>query len=228
MILNNKNLKASNHFKKKIHLLLIFLFLVSYSFILPQQLQSISLKKADSIASSMSTQNGTILDSSMQLSEELKTKKNPYSFLINSSDKKNDTTIRQENEWGLLVLKLIFVLIALIILIYIFILFLKKIQSKKLFNSNLPSELYSILGNAPITFNKNFVILKFYDKIYLLSCAENTVSVIDKIDDLEKISNIEQIIPRDDSINLSKSVFSKLLKKISKNWKTINNDLDIK
>jgi len=201
----------------------IIFILIAFLFIHSQDLNSITLEKADSIAQNIGAMNDNNSDSSKFNSENeaLKKKDNPYSFLLNSSKRSsnsndNDNFINktnQENEWGFLVLKLIIVLISLIILIYLFVLFLKKVQTKKVFNSNLPTELYSILGNAPITFNKNFIILKFYDKIYLLAVSDNSISVIDKIDDMEEINNIEQIIPKSSTLDLSKSAFSKLLKK---------------
>ena len=203
----------NNYISKQKQIFLILFSIILILFVIPKKLESVSLEKADSIANSIRT-NNTINDSNNVSKNENLTdkKKNPYSFLLNSSENKNNNKLKQQN-WGLLVFKLIVVLIFLVILIYLFIFFLKKVQSKKMFNSNLPTELYSILGNAPITFNKNFVIIKFYDKIYLLSVADNNVSVIDKITDIEKISNIEQIIPRNDSVNLAKSAFSKLLNK---------------
>ncbi len=220
--MNNIKLQSSN---------LYFLFLITFLslFLFSNSLSSVTLEKADSIAKSVN-QNIELLDNDSlgtdSDKEKLKTKKNddnPYSFLLNTSGKKDKAKgnlIQQQDSWGILVIKLIFVLVFLIILIYLFVLFLKKVQSKKMFNSNLPTELYSILGNAPITFNKNFVIIKFYDKVYLLGVSDNEISVIDKIDDIEKISNIENIIPKNDSINLAKTAFSKLLKKNMKKLDT--------
>lgn len=199
------------------------LILISFLFMHPQDLNSVTLEKADSIAQNIGEMSNNNSDSSKfnLQNKKLKKKNNPYSFLLSSSKKNNNSndddniinSTNQENEWGFLVLKLIVVLISLIILIYLFVLFLKKVQTKKVFNSNLPTELYSILGNAPITFNKNFIILKFYDKIYLLAVSDNSISVIDKIEDMEEINNIELIIPKSSTLDLSKSAFSKLLKK---------------
>ena len=220
-IINNK--LTSSNFN------LLFLITSLSLFLFTSSLSSVTLEKADSIAKNVN-QNIEFLDKDISSTnsdkDKLKIKnddENPYSFLLNTSGKKDNTKgnlIQQQDSWGLLVIKLIFVLVFLIILIYLFVLFLKKVQSKKMFNSNLPTELYSILGNAPITFNKNFVIVKFYDKVYLLGVSDNEISVIDKIDDIEKISNIEKIIPKNDSINLAKTAFSKLLKKNMKKLDT--------
>lgn len=119
-------------------------------------------------------------------------------------------------DWTSVITRTFFAIIFVIALIYLFIKLMKIFYSRRKMNGTLPVDLFHVLGSAPLTHNKTIMVLKFYDSIYLVSVAENEVSLIDKIDDIQKVGNIEGIIPSGMKMD---GGFQKILKKTVNKYK---------
>lgn len=112
--------------------------------------------------------------------------------------------------WFYIIFKLVILLVILSLIIYALVWFLKKIQFRRGFGGSLPPELYKVIGMAPMSYNKQFMLVKFYDTIYLLGMSENSMVCMDKIDDPEKITDIESLVPLMPNMP---DKFAKMLKK---------------
>lgn len=135
---------------------------------------------------------------------------------IQSGKNTNTNYEKKDLSWSGLFLKTFIVLAVIIVLIYLIVYVFKKTGKNRMFGSVLPSDVYKILGTAPLSFNKYLTAIKFYDTVYLLAFSENEVSIIDKIEDDDKIADIENLIPYK-----SQDMPDKFLKLLKKNMKAI-------
>ncbi|PID29493.1 MAG: hypothetical protein CR982_02730 [Candidatus Cloacimonadota bacterium] len=145
-------------------------YLIFLPLILLSSLNAIDLDKANSILN-----NKAVADTTKSLA---------YAVKENSPS------------WFSLIAKMGIMLLIVIVFIYLFILFMKKFQSKRVRRGNLSNELYDSIGIAPLTYNKQLQVIKFYDKIYLLGISEKNITLIDKFEKGEEIRDIENSIDR--------------------------------
>ena len=163
---------------------------------------AIRLEKADSLLLKSSREEGNDKQITVLSADE------------NKIEKKRDKPYRVD--WTSVITRTVFAIIFVIALIYLFIRLMKILHSRRKMNGNLPVDLFHVLGSAPLTHNKTVMVLKFYDSIYLVSVADNEVSLIDKIDDMQKVGNIESIIPSGMKMD---GGFQKILKKTVSKYK---------
>lgn len=123
---------------------------------------------------------------------------------------KTPQSFNANQDWLYIFFKIAVLLIILSFIIYMLVWFLKKLQYRRGFGGTLPPELYKVIGMAPMSYNKQFLLVKFYDKVYLMAMSENSIACLDKIDDPEKIADIEALVPV--MANLPDK-FAKMLKK---------------
>ncbi len=170
-----------------------FLFLIFFLFL--GNLSAISLEKTDSLLSVNS---------------------NDTAYVQRVAAK----SLRTNYNWTEIIFKLFITVTLIVVLIYLGVLILKKISGRRKFWGNISREFYEVLATAPITFNKQFAVIRFGKVIYILALSEKEVSLIDKIDDLEEVAELEKSLKYySNNPSIAKGDFSKVLKKTLKKTK---------
>lgn len=103
-------------------------------------------------------------------------------------------TSAESPSWGGTIIKMIISLVIIILIIII----IARVVKKYFRLGNVgafPPEVYKVFGSAPFSYKKNITVIKFYDSLYLVVESENGVTLLDKIEDAEKVADIESMLP---------------------------------
>jgi len=83
------------------------------------------------------------------------------------------------------------VFITLIIILLFFYIIRKFILKRRKIFTDTSSELFQTLAIYPLSSNKSLQIIEFSDCLYLLAISDNNISLIEKIEDKDKIDTIK-------------------------------------
>jgi len=110
------------------------------------------------------------------------------------------------------------ILIILIILIFLLILIKKFFGNKKIV-TNLEQPFFNTLAIIPLTPKKQIHFIDVSGILYLIGITENNISLIDKIENKDKIDEIKLMIDMSDSNLNKKSFLDQIIGVISKKQK---------
>jgi len=108
----------------------------------------------------------------------------------NTADKIQNPNLPFRNVPEISIMNLFFKIVIVLAIVYLFFFIVRKIMSKKRMLA-ADSNLFQTLAVYPLAANKTLHLVEFSDEIYLLGVSENSINLLDKITERDKIDSIK-------------------------------------